>query len=210
MNITYVCGYCETEFNTENECLEHEKICNLEVSYTCDKCGKSESWKTNDDNAWIKSDEWHDINLGRAGYGSSLDGCEVNFTICDDCLTEYIKSFTLEGQEKVFNSGSNEYMSKEDWIAYHKGEMTDEEIELLDICSPRQIKAYEERFPICDKVNKIIYDDDSKNCHCKFGAFGNDDGSTEGHQPYDDCFECDMFNPRKEGQEIPIIYNKSE
>lgn len=160
MKIKYLCEYCETEFYTENECLEHEEICKLEVSYTCDKCGKSESWKINDD-AWIKSENWYNINLGRAGYVSSLDGCEIDFTICDDCLTEYIKSLTLEGREKVFNSGGNKYMADISMCLYKECPKSKDCYRYTAPASQYR-QTYDDYKNICNESNNYIHFWDAK------------------------------------------------
>lgn len=108
----------------------------------------------------------------------------------------------------MWNSGSNYLMSPEDWIREAKGEFTDEEYEAYYMYSPRQIKAYEERYPICNKVKIVEYKDGSRGSNCHIWAFGNDQGSAEGHQPSVKCFECEHFEKRKDGEEIPITYNE--
>jgi hypothetical protein len=110
-NETFSCEKCDSEFYSEQDCLEHEEICGKSIMIKCDKCSKEEDIA--DDECGWKSEGWHGINLGRQGYGSGLDGCDVNFTICDDCLMEFINSFTVEGREKVLNSGRiNTYHQK--------------------------------------------------------------------------------------------------
>lgn len=102
-----------------------------ETIFTCDKCLKDIKYTTKDeydpDFVYAANQCWS-IHLGRAGYGSKLDGSEINFDICDDCLIEFIQSFSWEGKERAFNSGSNQYLSSEEWIRYQKGEMSKEEM----------------------------------------------------------------------------------
>jgi hypothetical protein len=204
----YNCEICESTFLSESECVSHEENCKPHIeSFTCDKCGEKEEWEKNDVWAETNHEGCHYINLGQMGYGSGLDGSNVNFQICDKCLIGFVKSFTLEGQEKIFNSGSSHYMSSEDWIRETKGEFSDEDYEAHGMYSPRQRKAYEERFPVCDEVSINVYKDGSQGSSCIMGAFGNKDGTAEGHQSSTRCFGCELFETRKEGKEIPIVMN---
>jgi hypothetical protein len=202
---TYACSNCDDTFDNEYECNKHEETCGKSIINTCDKCGCQED--VGDDEYGWKSEGWYPINLGRPGYGSGLDGCDVAFLLCDDCLINFIQSFTVEGQEKVFNSGSNQYLSTEDWIRVEKGEMPDEEMEEKHMYSPRQIKAYEEQFPICDKVKIVEYKDGSRGSNCPLGAFGDEYGNC-GLNPSTSCFNCEMYNKRHEGEKIDITHNE--
>ena len=113
----------------------------------CSKCGMN------------REDIALKVDLGQAGYNSAFDGSFVKFNICNDCLLEFkshpsetynfsdyldtprkyddflyrlVKSFPLEHQEPILNSGSNTYFSSsEEWIRYESGEMSDiEKIEM--------------------------------------------------------------------------------
>lgn len=104
MEYKYICENCKKTFDDEYVCLEHERKCNAVITLVCDKCGKIKSYKK--ENCFNYLDNyWHHINLGRVGYGSKLDGCDVNFMICDDCLTQFINTFF--NKDKIYNSGSN-------------------------------------------------------------------------------------------------------
>jgi hypothetical protein len=105
MKSKWICEICEEEFDSQEECLKHEKECNPEISRTCHKCGKTESWHMHDSEAWINEEMWHHVNLGRPGYGSGLDGSDVVFELCDKCLCEFISTFVH--RKKIYNSGSN-------------------------------------------------------------------------------------------------------
>ena len=79
----------------------------------CIKCGKNK-WQDirNDD---IYSEKWHNINLGKMGYGSYLDGYYVNFELCDKCLVEIIDSFIYK--DNIYKTGNNindDYLYKEE------------------------------------------------------------------------------------------------
>lgn len=208
MRITgYACEKCGREFQFEYDCKRHEEHCGVKHKFTCDKCGKSIEYSPDIySDSYFEMEGCHTINLGRPGYGSGLDGCDVCFDLCDDCLIELINSFTIEGQEKVYNSGSNTFLSSEDWIRVHKGEMPDEEMEEKHMYSPRQIKAYQERFPVCDKVNIVEYSDGSKGSRCPFGAFGESDGNY-GRNISSECFQCEQFKERN--GEIKVIHDSN-
>lgn len=101
----YVCEKCGAEFNTPERCKEHEKVCGIINTFVCSKCGEVITWENSDSHAKLIKNQCHTINLGRMGYGSALDGCEVVFQLCDQCLIEFIESF--KHKEKIYNSGAN-------------------------------------------------------------------------------------------------------
>lgn len=111
MKQKWVCEKCGEEFEDKQECLDHEKNCNPIEIHTCAKCGKQESWGINEDVYGYLREGWHHINLGRMGYGSSLDGCDVEFELCDQCLNDVIETF--KHKENIYNSGSNFYLDDE-------------------------------------------------------------------------------------------------
>lgn len=104
----WICEKCGEEFDNEQYCLQHERNCNPVVIHTCAKCGKQESWGINEDIYRYEQESWHPINLGKMGYGSGLDGCDVDFELCDNCLCEIIDTF--KHKENIYNSGSNFYI----------------------------------------------------------------------------------------------------
>lgn len=105
MKSMWICEKCGAEFSSEQECIQHELQCDQEVIHICSKCGKKESWKTSEDIGGSLSESWHSFYLGRMGYGSKLDGCDVNFEICDDCFVDWVDTFKLK--KDIYNSGSN-------------------------------------------------------------------------------------------------------
>ncbi|KAF6620521.1 hypothetical protein HFE03_07670 [Paenibacillus sp. EKM102P] len=195
INQQFQCEKCEEVFTDEGNCANHEANCCPEETRWCYKCGKTETWNEKDDWAFSYQEQWHTINLGRVGYGSSLDACDVEFTICDDCLYGFIDTFTIEGQEKIHNSGSNGDLPTDIWIREARGELSDEEYEDYGMYSPRQIKAYKERFPICEKVIIYEYEDGSRGSHCCNFTFGDREGKADrnGHSK---CFDCVSFKER--------------
>jgi hypothetical protein len=109
----YKCEICDESFDDRDECMNHEELCNPTTTYTCNKCGKTETWGNKDEEAWIYLETWHNIHLGRMGYGSGLDGSDVNFELCDNCLCEFIRTFIHK--ESIYNSGSNYYYEIEEY-----------------------------------------------------------------------------------------------
>lgn len=182
-------------FPSSSECEEHEVSCSTIETRWCYKCGKYEEWDSKDELAFMHDERWHHIDLGRPGYGSSLDGCEVNFMICDDCLYAFVDSFVIEGQEKIHNSGSNADLPTDIWIKEAKGELTDEEYEECGMYSPRQIKVYQERFPQCKHVS-IVEQGNNRFSRCPYGAFGDSDGNADELNACSECFNCQAFKIR--------------
>lgn len=121
MKIVYACDNCGESFDLEEDCVEHEIGCKTFFHKECFKCGKTEEIEAKDDYETEHLLEgWHLLDLGRQGYGSNLDGCDVDFELCDECLIMFVKSFPIEYQEKIFNSGSNAWGSQEEWIEINK------------------------------------------------------------------------------------------
>lgn len=77
------------------------------MTHQCYKCGKETQYNqdSNDYVDIIKRQACWTIDLGRAGYGSVLDGCEVGFNLCDGCLDGFISTFLYK--DRVYNSGAN-------------------------------------------------------------------------------------------------------
>lgn len=203
MKTSFGCEKCEEEFQSEEDCMKHEQNCSKIESRWCYKCGKTASWEKGDTWSFAEEQSWHHFDIGQAGYGSGFDGCEIAFVLCDQCLSEFISSFVLEGQEKVDNSGSNCYLPTEVWLKEKRGELTDEEYEEWGMCSPRQEKAYKERFPVCNNVKIKAYKDGSRGSNCSRGASGDGEGKCR-IDVSDECFGCTVFKQRK--GEIEVFY----
>lgn len=108
INNTYECEKCEEKFDSEYECIEHEKECRVLHNHICDKCGKETNYSLDDNHPewWKKNEVWSlTPNHYRAGYGSKMDGSEFVIDICDDCLYEFITSSVHE--KRLLDSGSN-------------------------------------------------------------------------------------------------------
>jgi len=101
----YICEKCGKNFCGEDECTNYEKACAKEYTFTCFKCGKIIKWNSDDIDSSIIENQCHIIDLGRGGYGSKLDGCDISFGLCDVCLSTFVESFKL--RENIYNSGSN-------------------------------------------------------------------------------------------------------
>ncbi len=103
MKIT--CEKCgRDDFKDICKCIQHEKKCCKENTFTCHKCGKIIKWKKDDPNAFIIENQCHEINLGMLGYGSELDNVNISFGLCDSCLVNFINSFKLKLKNDVLNS----------------------------------------------------------------------------------------------------------
>lgn len=100
------------------------------------------------------------------------------------------------------------YMEPQDWIDYELGILPHDECKEYGLYSPEEELAYQERFPICKHVQLIKYKDGSSGCKCIRGAFGNKDGTAEGHQTQTECYNCTHFEVRK--GEIMTVDMKEE
>ena len=186
------------------------------IKYNCSKCGKELEVDDNyldDGNKYAQvwdAEEFHRFSIPYVGYGSSFDGCNGEFTLCDDCLYELVNSFTTEGKEKVWNTGANNDCDTETWIKHEKGELTDEEVENeTPYLSKRQINAYKERYPLCDKVKNYHYYDGGSSSRCPHYAFGELDGKLDkAGNISSSCFNCPDFNKHNEGDKYETIQVK--
>jgi hypothetical protein len=119
----------------------------------------------------------------------------------EDEIFEFVKQMPLAGQELFWGrygyGACAGYMSGQDWIDYELGILPHKKCKKYGYYSPQEKEAYHKRFSVCDKVKFIIYNDNSNGCHCPFGAFGNNDGTSEGHQTQSGCYKCKMFKTRK-------------
>jgi len=103
MKSLHICEKCDAQFETEQECIDHEKDCNPMITYICDKCGKTESYKPDEHIPSI----WHFINIGTPNYGSLLENRNVKFELCDSCLYDYITSFKYK--DNILNSNEEQW-----------------------------------------------------------------------------------------------------
>lgn len=77
-------------------------------------------------------------------------------------MWDYIKSLPIQTRELLKNTysyGSNACykMESQDWIDYELDILPHEKCKKYGLHSPQEIKAYNDRFPTCDKVYKRIY-----------------------------------------------------
>jgi hypothetical protein len=82
--------------------------------HVCSQCGKVTEYRT--DGIDPKANRCWSIDLGRAEHGSALDGSDVKFKLCDDCLTKLIMSFPVTSQVKIWNSGARQWGTDEEWL----------------------------------------------------------------------------------------------
>lgn len=78
------------ETSTYTETIQKEEI----VSLTCDCCGKV----CEDDHVWASDIETWNHEFG---YGSKYDMDRVSIDICDDCYTNWIKTFVHPPQKNT-------------------------------------------------------------------------------------------------------------
>lgn len=115
-------------------------------------------------------------------------------------IIDFIDTLPIQGQELFWNrcaSGAIAYyMDSQDWIDMKLGILPDEKYEAYYMISPRQIKAYEERFTTCEYPVNVVYSDDSKGCWCPFGASG-EYGQQISPNISDECYGCEHYKKRE-------------
>ncbi len=72
----------------------------MKQRFRCDKCGTIITWDDALVSSIITENQCHNINLGKIGYGSKLDGKYINFCLCDSCLYELVSTLKLNGDSQ--------------------------------------------------------------------------------------------------------------
>ena len=158
----------------------------------------------------LKKKATHTYTIYGRGYGSSFDMSDTKFQCCDDCdkpeyeewfneqevmddyvetyqhegkIWDLIKSLPLESQELFENRFDSDgwHMDAQDWIDYQLDELPHEKCKEYHMYSPKDIESYNSKYPTCEYVVNVVWDDDSKGSRCPFGAYG------EYGQTVDDC-----------------------
>lgn len=117
----------------------------------------------------------------------------------EDNLHDLIHSFPLENQEKIYNNGTfgSYSIPTQDWIDINNGiELSDEKYKEYGMYSPKEIRAYKERFPTCSQPINVVYEDGSKGCRCVYGAFGSY-GQELGLNVHQGCCKCKYYSLRE-------------
>jgi len=121
-------------------------------------------------------------------------------------ILDFVNQMPIEGRELFYarygNGANADLMSGQDWIDYVLDILPHEKCKLYGCFSPDEIKSYDKRFPICDKVKKVIYENEDENknyiilkLRCPFGV--------DGTQTQSQCYKCKLFVERN--GEIEII-----
>lgn len=129
------------------------------------------------------------------------DDCYCETYKHEDDIFDLIETLPLESQELFFNTfetGWNTYkMDAQDWIDYELNELPHEKCKEYNLYSPQEITAYHDRFPTCNHVFLKTWADGSGGCKCKFGAYGNKDGTCDSNIS-SSCYQCTNYTPRVE------------
>lgn len=67
----------------------------LIIEHYCSKCGKIQTNKRSDMYFDDIEERWHSFKGGRTGQNSLLDGCMLNFELCDECTIKLVESFAI-------------------------------------------------------------------------------------------------------------------
>ena len=104
------------------------------------------------------------------------------------------------GQEFLENRFDSDgwHMEAQDWIDYQLDELPHEKCKEYYMYSPKDIESYNSKYPTCEHVVNVVWDDDSKDSRCPFGAYG------EYGQTVDDCgnlcgqcTDCNYYKKRE-------------
>lgn len=168
----------------------------------------------------LKKKKINEYRIYGRGYGSNFDNCHAGIQICDECkennpldlwfyetpkqekgdyyetylyeseIDKFVGTFPLEGQELFYNGIDGYTIDSQDWIDMELGILPDEKYEDYGFYSPRQIKAYNEKFTTCEYTINKEYDDGSIGCYCPFGASGNKDQIADEYNISVECYSC--------------------
>jgi len=130
---------------------------------------------------------------------SEDDMMQLNYKYEKEIL-EFINQMPLAGQELFyakFGSGvRSDLMRGQDWIDYTLGILPHKKCKEYGYYSPQEIQAYKERFPLCKHPANRIYNEESKNTWCPFGAIGEYNQKCYDNGKDDNCYECEYFQER--------------
>jgi hypothetical protein len=119
----------------------------------------------------------------------------------EDEILDFVEQMPLAGQELFYNRYANGgfvsfHMEAQDWIDYKLDLLPYEKCKEYGLYSPQEIQAYKERFPKCQHVFNVVYDDVSIGCWCPFGAYG-EFTQKPSKDISEECYECKYFEERK-------------
>lgn len=106
-------------------------------------------------------------------------------------ILDFINTLPIKGRElfwaRCSYSACSDDMEGQDWIDYELGILPHERCKEYGYYSPQEIKAHNERFPICNKVKLVVYKDGSIGERCPLGASSS---------MSEECYLCPAFNER--------------
>ena len=193
--------------NRNTKHLNKERLC-----YCCDKLQST-------------VESLHIFRIEDRSYGSKFDEHKFEIQLCDICknhidpiwfnekpdvnddycevykyedeVAKFIDSFILENQEYIYNCCYS-YITRQQWIDYKSGVLPDEIMEELRLYSPRQRKAYEEKFTTCNYPINIKAPNYEDGCKCQFGANGDYNQKINPEYHCTDCYNCQNYVKRFE------------
>lgn len=128
----------------------------------------------------------------------------------EDLIFEFFNQMPIQSQQFIFNEFDTGFdsrmMEPQDWIDYKLGLLPYDKCKEYGLYAPEEIKAYKERFPICEYPAIRLFSDESQGCWCPFGAYG-DVPQKAGLNISEECYQCKHFKQRK--SDLKIIKNEN-
>jgi len=117
-------------------------------------------------------------------------------------MLDFIDKLPIQGQQFVWNEFANGSLSNpkykmepQDWIDYNLGILSHEKCKEYGMYSFDEMMAYDEKFPTCQNVYNIIYDDGSKGSKCPYGSYGGYNQTTDNYI-CEECYGCKNYVKR--------------
>ena len=121
-------------------------------------------------------------------------------------IEDYIYSLPIETQELVFNTNAwgafaDDMMEPQDWIDYKIGILSHEKCCNYGLISKHMIEEFTDKYPRCEHVINISYNDGQVSSCCFNGSHGLKDGKIDKNDikknsQVGKCWNCEYFKER--------------
>lgn len=87
-------------------------------------------------------------------------------------------------------------MDPQDWIDFQLDELPHEKCKEYGMYSPRDTEEYNTKFPTCEHVANVVFEDKSKGSWCPFGAHSSYGPTIDEYDRSDECTGCPYYKKR--------------